>query len=455
MPGKRARRAVRSLVAASAVTLVAFAVMVAYAAIALVQSGRLAVAAITNGLPSSERLVEARSDLRALNGAMDAALLDKMAGRPLDARAVNEARDGLRRHLAAYEALPAYPGERARGAALTTGLAGVDQATRTMISLLGAGTLAEAHTFENGAWRRATDEFDDDLQAMILFNMSHLEEHLQGVRRIAEEAFLVLLLAGVLSLALAVLSTASAVRSIRRDERRLEERAAEWEMFSARAAHDLLAPLQTVSLGLSLSARTSPDERTVRAAGLGLTALARMKTTAEALLEFARSGGRPVEDARAEAHRVIPELLEELRPEAADKGVELAHEALPELVVACPPGILSVILANLVRNAVKFMGERPTRRVTVSLVAEGHQARFEVRDTGPGLPAGLADPLFQPFARGPTAAGPGFGLGLATVKRLVEAYGGQVGAQTNPPGGSIFWFQLPLAQGRPSSLEPA
>ena len=69
---------------------------------------------------------------------------------------------------------------------------------------------------------------------------------------------------------------------------------------------------------------------------------------------------------------------------------------------------------------------------------------FEVEDTGPGLPPGAEAQVFAPFVRLPEAKGKaGIGLGLATVKRLVEANGGEVGVASPPGDGARFWFTLP------------
>jgi signal transduction histidine kinase len=69
--------------------------------------------------------------------------------------------------------------------------------------------------------------------------------------------------------------------------------------------------------------------------------------------------------------------------------------------------------------------------------------RFEVADTGPGLPPAFEKHAFEPYMRATTRV-PGLGLGLATVKRLVCAYGGHVGVARGEGGvGALFWFELP------------
>ncbi len=125
-------------------------------------------------------------------------------------------------------------------------------------------------------------------------------------------------------------------------------------------------------------------------------------------------------------------------------------EAFPAASVACEPGVLAVILSNLVRNAIKFTGDesRPVRRVTLRGRAGNQHLRLEVEDTGPGIPPAAAARIFEPFVRlkqAGDAARVGIGLGLATVKRFVEANGGKVGVETWPGQGCCFWVTLPLA----------
>ncbi|MGH2355564.1 MAG: sensor histidine kinase [Chloroflexota bacterium] len=103
------------------------------------------------------------------------------------------------------------------------------------------------------------------------------------------------------------------------------------------------------------------------------------------------------------------------------------------------------VLVNLVLNASKFSPEGTS--VEVNLTRRGDQVQVAVLDQGPGLPAGLAERLFEPFYRAPAAdqSGPeGIGLGLAIVKSIIERHGGRVGAEDRPSGGARFWFQVPV-----------
>ena len=106
-------------------------------------------------------------------------------------------------------------------------------------------------------------------------------------------------------------------------------------------------------------------------------------------------------------------------------------------------GLVEQVLINLLMNAVKFTS-RGT--ITVRLFGEPEQLRFEVADTGPGIPVHKRYRLFREHDRldaGDEQAG-GSGLGLSITERIVSRLGGQIGHMENPGGGSVFWVTLPF-----------
>jgi signal transduction histidine kinase len=141
---------------------------------------------------------------------------------------------------------------------------------------------------------------------------------------------------------------------------------------------------------------------------------------------------------------VLDGVVEDAVFEAERRGVQLVYEKPdPALVVACAPGVLISIATNLVSNAMKFIGDAPLRRVTISARQVKNDVRLEVSDTGSGLAPELRERVFQPHVRGISKES-GFGLGLATVRKLVEAHGGDVGVEASPEGGCRFGVRLPV-----------
>jgi signal transduction histidine kinase len=223
------------------------------------------------------------------------------------------------------------------------------------------------------------------------------------------------------------------------------ERSAELELFAGRVAHDLMSPLAAAGAALQLAQRQALSPQVVKATERGLAALGRTRQIMDGLLGFARAGAQVEGAPQTRLGDVLPGILEELSPQAEAAGITLLSEFEPEVRVAANPGVLTVMVSNLLRNAVKHMGPSRVRRVCLRAQVVESRALFEVEDTGPGLPPALHRRVFEPFVRGPATGQPGIGLGLATVKRLVEAHGGQVGVHSAEGGGAVFWFSLPLA----------
>jgi signal transduction histidine kinase len=148
----------------------------------------------------------------------------------------------------------------------------------------------------------------------------------------------------------------------------------------------------------------------------------------------------------AEVAPIVAGIHDELSSLAEQENAKLVVQPFPPCAAGCSGGVLISLLSNLLRNALKYLGESQRREVTLRVQPRRGAVAFEVQDTGPGIPPALGNKIFQPYIRGPRTGKPGIGLGLATVKRLVEAHGGSVGVQPAPGGGSIFWFDLPLAE---------
>jgi signal transduction histidine kinase len=96
-------------------------------------------------------------------------------------------------------------------------------------------------------------------------------------------------------------------------------------------------------------------------------------------------------------------------------------------------------------NAAKYLADSSVRHIKVRAAEASGVVRIEVEDTGPGVPAGLEEAIFEPYVRAAGATQAGLGLGLATVRRLCTAHGGQAGVRSSPGRGSVFWITLPSA----------
>lgn len=242
------------------------------------------------------------------------------------------------------------------------------------------------------------------------------------------------------------LAHADAYARDQENEARLQrDKATEMEMFAARVAHDIRGPLSTASLSVEfLEDQEFTDAARPTLARLDRS-IARAVAITDGLLEFARAGGRPEPGARTVLRPTIEETVEGLGPDFERARIHLEIDDVANVAVACSPGVFTSMLSNLLRNALKYMGDPPHKRVTIRATEIGETlGRVEVEDTGPGIPSGTVPHLFEPYfrAHGTTAAG--LGLGLSTVRKLAEGHGGRVGVRSTLGTGSTFWFELPV-----------
>ena len=250
---------------------------------------------------------------------------------------------------------------------------------------------------------------------------------------------------------LAIIATWLAVRASKRFEDILrhnamlqEARADELEKFAQRVAHDLLSPMAAVTFTLGAIARHHSDPQTQSLVERAKKALERSRQMVHGIFNFARAGAQGRSGGHAPLEASIRAAVEDLLASNADSPPTVDVEKLPDCEVACDAAVLAVIVTNLLNNAVKYMSDVPTRRITIRGTRARDRVRIEVEDTGPGLPPGLEADLFEPYVRAPGVTQPGLGLGLATVKRLVTSHGGDVGT-SRPPVGALFWFELPAS----------
>ncbi|MBF5043660.1 HAMP domain-containing histidine kinase [Aggregicoccus sp. 17bor-14] len=229
----------------------------------------------------------------------------------------------------------------------------------------------------------------------------------------------------------------------------------ELDAFASRVAHDLMAPLAPLRGYLTLIRRSAglKDPGALEMLGHAEAGAARMSELIEALLRFCRAGTRAgSERPRGELDVAVETLLLEVSQTAAAQGVALSREVERGVAVRCPPQLLQVVAQNLLSNAVKYTAGREGARVEVRVAREEDTAVLEVKDNGIGMGERVQAALFQPFFRAPEVrALPGHGLGLATVKRVVEAHGGGIQVHSAEGQGTRVRVQLPLAAPPPAT----
>jgi signal transduction histidine kinase len=249
------------------------------------------------------------------------------------------------------------------------------------------------------------------------------------------------ILGAMFLLRIAVQSLRLLVASMEARRRTVEERNTELDAFAARVAHDLRGPLTAmrITLGNALKRAEQQTVPALQRTNASIDALDQMITE---ILAFARSGGTPKAGAECDAARIIRSVVADLQPQAEAKQIALAAHGSSSEAAAIEEAPLRMIALNVVENALKYMRDQGERRIDVSVVRSESRVILEVRDTGVGISSEAMPRLFEPFFRG-TSSGSGYGLGLATVKRLVEAHQGRVEVQSTLGAGTTVCVSLP------------
>jgi two-component system, OmpR family, sensor histidine kinase TorS len=183
------------------------------------------------------------------------------------------------------------------------------------------------------------------------------------------------------------------------------------------------------------------------------------------ILDYSKieSGHLECEIADFDLRQLIGAVVSLLQPRARETGVALVldcDETVPR-VLRGDAGKLRQVLFNLVGNGLKFTEQGEVTVRVLALAGDGGPAhlRFEVSDTGIGVPASQRDLVFDAFYQMDSSISRRFGgtgLGLAICRKLVEAMGGEIGVKSAVGKGSVFWFTLSLEPGDARALnEPA
>ena len=210
-------------------------------------------------------------------------------------------------------------------------------------------------------------------------------------------------------------------------------------------AHEIKNPLSTINLNLELLAEEvaggdSPRDRRMLKKILSVQReCRRLEVILEDFLKFARAG--ELELTEGDLNEVVRDFLESYQTEAEANGIEISPHLAPDLpAVRLDAALFRQVLLNLALNAQQAMPRGGLLELQ-SRVRDG-RVELDVIDNGCGMDEQTLARIFEAFF---STKQTGSGLGLATVKRIVDAHGGQVTVESAPSRGTRFTVSLPPA----------
>jgi signal transduction histidine kinase len=258
------------------------------------------------------------------------------------------------------------------------------------------------------------------------------------------------LLMGVVVMVLfLILGTYFIAQAIRREAETVRMQSA----FVSAVSHEFRSPLTTLrqlSEILALGRVPSEDRRQLYYEML-VKETSRLQRLIESLLNFGRmeARARRYHFEELDASTLVRRVASEFEPQIAELGRRIELQGAPSgCTIQADPDAICVALRNLLDNALKYSPGHPVVWVDWG-VRSGHVA-IAVRDQGPGIAEAEKKKIFRRFVRGSAAAAThanGSGVGLAMVRYIVEAHGGNITVASKPGHGSTFTMYLPVGEG--------
>lgn len=236
--------------------------------------------------------------------------------------------------------------------------------------------------------------------------------------------------------------------ALRRANAELARSNKELEEVASLVAHDLRAPLVSLSgcaTFLREEAGDTLSDECLEMLGYIEEGARQLGAMINSVLEYSRAGHARLEARACPMEELLRRTLRRLRADLDKSGARVTHDPLP--LVDGDEELLGQLLQNLLENALKYRSSR-TPEIHVGAREDDDCHVFWVRDNGIGIEAEYFERIFRVFERvrrGGSHPG-GLGVGLATCKRVVEKHGGRIWVESAPGEGSTFYFALPRHQ---------
>jgi signal transduction histidine kinase len=211
--------------------------------------------------------------------------------------------------------------------------------------------------------------------------------------------------------------------------KRLNEFVERERNFTRDASHELRSPLTVVKIATNNLLSDESLDKTARNNILRIQRSAKdMEELTEAFLLLARASEVGLAEEDVSVNDVVDDELQRARLILGDESLRIEIDAPEELVVQASEKVLSVLIGNLIRNALNYTDEG---EILISI----RDRLLTIEDSGKGMPEGQVEELFKPFVRGERRRG-GYGVGLTIVKRLSDHFGWPVTIDSRPGHGT-------------------
>jgi light-regulated signal transduction histidine kinase (bacteriophytochrome) len=225
---------------------------------------------------------------------------------------------------------------------------------------------------------------------------------------------------------------------------KLEAANKELEAFSYTVSHDLKSPVRQLASLVHLltdiaEEKLNDDEKEILHS-IG-SAGQKMMTMIEELLKLSRLQKTQIDVEEIDLVEIFEQEIQELSSNEPERKVEFV--APKKLITRGDLKLVSILVQNILGNAWKYCTPKNITSIEIGKVEKDGREMIFIRDNGVGFDATKAEKIFMPFTRlHPEKEFQGSGIGLATVKRIVDRHGGSIQAESEPGKGATFCFSL-------------
>jgi PAS domain S-box-containing protein len=224
----------------------------------------------------------------------------------------------------------------------------------------------------------------------------------------------------------------------------LQAKVSELETLSYAIAHDLRSPLVSIQGFVSMLQADMQNQKTERVhedIRIIESAVKKMGQIIKASLEYSRAGQLVKPSVNVSFGKVVEEVITEFAEQLSSIGATVSPaETFPRVCVDRMR--IREVLTNLLQNSINYRDKTRPLKIEIGYRTSGNEVVLFMHDNGTGIDANETEKVFDLFYRG-TADGEGSGAGLAIVKRIIEAHGGRIWAESQPGKGTTMYFALP------------